>query len=96
MMGTRVSDLITSPRQRVVTWPFVVVTAVTQVFLNSNGVTHVTVQHSLGHSSTRVTQQVYEHLVHDGQLDAFAQAAHNRRVRGGVRGEPAKAAEPLG
>jgi MFS family permease len=43
MMGTRVSDLITSPRQRVVTWPFVVVTAVTLVFFTSIGVTLVTV-----------------------------------------------------
>lgn len=43
MMGTLVSDLVTSPRPRVVTWPFVVVTAVTLVFFTSIGVTLVTV-----------------------------------------------------
>jgi MFS family permease len=38
-----VSELATSPRQRVITWPFVVVTAVTLVFFISIGVTLVTV-----------------------------------------------------
>ena len=47
MMGAVVSDLSTSlstsPGTRVVTWPFVVVTAVTLVFFTSIGVTLVTV-----------------------------------------------------
>ena len=37
------SDLATSSRPRVVTWPFVIVTAVTLVFFTSIGVTLVTV-----------------------------------------------------
>jgi MFS family permease len=43
MMGGAVTDLATPSRQRVVTWPFVVVTAVTLVFFVSIGVTLVTV-----------------------------------------------------
>jgi MFS family permease len=43
MMGHAVTDLATPSRQRVVTWPFVVVTAVTLVFFVSIGVTLVTV-----------------------------------------------------
>jgi MFS family permease len=43
MMGRVVSELATPSHQRVVTWPFVVVTAVTLVFFVSIGVTLVTV-----------------------------------------------------
>ncbi|MGH9133894.1 MAG: MFS transporter [Ilumatobacteraceae bacterium] len=42
-MGSVVSGLVISPRQRVVTWPFVVVSAVTLVFFTSIGVALVTV-----------------------------------------------------
>jgi len=43
MIGPAVSDLATSARQRVVTLPFVAVTAVTLVFFTSIGITLVTV-----------------------------------------------------